>query len=298
MLANTGLGKTHLSHAAGQAILEQNPEARVYYTTAEQFANEMVSSLKNNRIEAFKDKYRRSCDVLLLDEINFLSGKQKIQGELEHTLDALANANKKIIFTSSRPPKHMPNISKELTSRLTSGLVTTIRSPDYDTRVKILKKKAAEHHLRISTHIITLLASHLKRDIRQLESALNCLKAKSQLLKAKIDVDLAKDVLNCLVSPGSTVTSEEIQKLVCKYYKVDPEMLGSKSRKRIHSYPRNIYAYLCRHHTDEPLEKIAKTINRSHSTVLHAADVVEHKMKTDTNMRNQITFLSQRLEQR
>lgn len=297
MLANTGLGKTHLSQAAGQAILEQNPEAQVYYITAEQFTNEMISSLKNNRIEAFKDKYRRSCDVLLLDEINFLSGKQKIQAELEHTLDTLANANKKIIFTSSCPPKHMPRISKELTSRLTSGLVTTISRPDYDTRVQILKKKASEHNLRLSTKIIHLLASHLKRDIRQLESALNCLNAKSQLLKARIDLDLAKDVLNCLVSPGPTVTSEDIHKLVCKYYKVDPEMLNSKSRKRVHAYPRNIYAYLCRRHTNEALEKIAKTINRSHSTVLHAAEVIEHKIKTDANMKNQITFLTQRLEQ-
>ena len=296
MLANTGLGKTHLSQAAGQAILEENPGARVYYITAEQFANEMISSLKNNCIEAFKDKYRRSCDVLLLDEINFLSGKQKIQGELEHTLDALANANKKIIFTSSCPPKHMPRISKELKSRLTSGLVTTIGSPDYDTRVNILKKKAAEHHLRLSPKIILLLANHLKRDIRQLESALNCLKAKSQLLNEKIDVDLAKEVLNCLVSPESTVTSEDIQKLVCRHYKVDPEMLRSNSRKRVYTYPRNIYAYLCRRHTNDALEKIAKTINRSHATVLHAAEVVEQKMKTDANMKNQITFLTQRLK--
>jgi chromosomal replication initiator protein len=130
-----------------------------------------------------------------------------------------------------------------------------------------------------------------------LESALNCLKAKSQLLKAKIDLELAKDVLNCLVLSGPTVTSEDIHKLVCKYYKVDTGMLSSKSRKRIHAYPRNIYAYLCRRHTNEGLEKIAKTINRSHSTVLHAAEVVEQKMKTDANMRNEITFLTQRLEQ-
>ncbi|MCP4668181.1 MAG: chromosomal replication initiator protein DnaA [Deltaproteobacteria bacterium] len=298
MLANTGLGKTHLAQAAGQAILEQNPEARVYYITAEQFTNEMISSLKNNRIEAFKDKYRRSCDFLLLDEINFLCGKEKIQAELEHTLDALANANKKIIFTSSRPPKHMPRISQELTSRLTSGLVTTIRRPDYDTRVNILKKKASEHNLGLSLKIVHFLANHLKRDIRQLESAITYLKAKSEFQKANIDLDHAKDILNCLVSHESNVTSVEIHKLVCKYYKVDPEMLRSKSRKRVHTYPRNIYAYLCRRHTDEALEKIAKTINRSHSTVLHAAELVERKMKTDANMRNQITFLTQRLEQR
>ncbi|MBW1703645.1 MAG: chromosomal replication initiator protein DnaA [Deltaproteobacteria bacterium] len=296
MLANTGLGKTHLSQAVGQAILEENPQSRVYYITAEQFTNEMISSIKKNRIEAFKDKYRRSCDVLLLDEIHFLSGKQKTQIELGYTLDALTNENKKIIFTSALPPKDLPNMSKELSSRLTSGLVTTIESPNYETRVKILIKKASEHNLKLPGEIIHLLATRLNRDVRQMESALNYLKAKSQFLKARIDLDLAKDVINSLVSGESSITTKDISKLVCSYYKVDPEMLRSKSRKKVYSYPRNIYSYLCRNHTIETLEKIAGSINRSHSTVLYASELVGHKIKTDRDLRNQIDFLSQRLE--
>ena len=296
MLAHTGLGKTHLSQAAGQAILEENPQSRVYYITAEQFTNEMISSIKKNRIEAFKDKYRRCCDVLLLDEIHFLSGKEKTQVELGYTLDALTNENKKIMFTSVLPPKDLPHMSKELSSRLTSGLVTTIENPDYDTRVKILNRKASEHNIVLSKEIIHLLATRLNRDVRQMESAINYLKAKSQLLKAKIDPDLARDVISSLVSCDSCLTTKDINKLVCSYFKVDPHMLRSKSRKKVYSYPRNIYSYLCRNHTNETLSKIADTINRSHSTVLYASELIEHKIKTNRELRNQIDFLSQRLE--
>jgi chromosomal replication initiator protein len=297
MLSNTGLGKTHLSQAVGQTILEENPDSQVYYVTAEQFTNEMISSIKSSRTEAFKDKYRRCCDVLLLDEIHFLNGKQKTQIELGYTLDALAHDNKKIIFTSALPPKDLPHMSKELSSRLTSGLVTTIEKPDYETRVKILKKKASEHNMRLSKEIVTLLATRLKRDVRQMESAINYLKAKSKLLNASINPDLARNVVNYLVSGESNLTSKDIAKLICNYYKVDNQTLQSKSRKKAHAYPRNIYSYLCRNHTDETLEKIGSTINRSHSTVLYASELIKHKMKTDTTLQRQINFLSQRLEQ-
>ena len=295
MLANTGLGKTHLSQAVGQEILHHNPANRVYYITAEQFANEMISSLKNNCIDAFKNKYRRCCDVLLLDEIHFLSGKQKTQMELGYTLDALASDNKKIIFTSSLPPKDVPHMSKELSSRLTSGLVATIERPDYETRVAILTRKAAFHRMALSEEIIHFLAARLNRDIRQMESALHYLKAKSDLLGATINLDMARDVLNCLVTGENRITTEHIKKLVCTYYKVSEEMLESKSRKKIHSHPRNIYAYLCRRYTDETLGNIAKSINRSHSTVLYAAELVEHGRKRDRNIRHQLDFLCRKL---
>ena len=295
MLANTGLGKSHLSHAVGHAILEKNPRIRVFYITAEDFTNEMISSLKSNRIDEFKNKYRRLCDVLLLEEIHFLSGKEKTQVELGYTLDTLANDNKKILFTSSILPKDIPRMSKGLSSRISSGLVTTISKPDYYTRVKILKKKASEENIALSEEIIHLLASRLKRDIRQMESALKYIEAKSELLKARIDLDLAKDVVNCLVSGESSIMLEDIKKLVSKYYKVDPEMLQSKSRKKVYAYPRNIYIFLCRQHTDETLENIAQTVNRSHSTVLYASELVEHKTKTDQKMRSQIEFLSTKL---
>jgi chromosomal replication initiator protein len=297
MLANTGLGKTHLSQAIGNEILTKNPSTRVYYITAEDFANEMISALKGNSIEAFKNKYRRCCDVLLIDEVHFLSGKKKTQSELGYTLDALSNHDKKIIFTSSLAPKDMPSMSGELSSRLTSGLVTTIERPDYDTRVEIIKRKASEQGMVLSDEIVGLLAGRLKRDVRQMECALNYLKAKSELLKARIDLDMAKDVLNCLVSSENGIAPADVSKLVCRYYKVEKEKLCSKSRKKIYAHPRNIYVYLCRRYTDATLERIAKTVNRSHSAVLYATEVMERKSRTDRNIRHQLDFLGKRLEE-
>jgi chromosomal replication initiator protein len=296
MLAGTGLGKSHLSHAVGHAILQSRPQSRVHYVTAEEFANEMIFSLKNHHIEAFKDKYRRSCDVLLLEEIHFLSGKEKIQAELGYALDALANDHKKIICTSALPPKDIPRLNKGLSSRLTSGLVTTIQGPDYQTRLNILSHKAAEQGLSLSEEILHILAGRLKRDIRQMESALRCLKARAELLKATIDRDLANEVLRHLSSTEASISSKDILSLVCTYYKVPREMLQSKSRKKIYAYPRNVYVYLCRHHTDETLDAIARSINRSHPAALYAADVVASQIKTHDKTRHQIRFLNQKLE--
>ncbi len=296
MLASTGLGKSHLSHAAGNAILKHNPKTRVLYLTAEDFTNEMVFSLKNNRIDEFKNKYRRLCDVLLLEEIHFLTGKEKTQTELGYTLDSLSNDNKKIIFTSSLAPNDIPRMSKGLSSRLSSGLVATIAKPDHDTRVNILTKKAAEENISLSNDIIHFLASRLKRDIRQMESAIKYLKAKSEFLNARIDLDLAKDVISCLVSGQSSITPEHIKRLVSTYFKIDPDMFRARSRKKIYAHPRNIYVFLCRRHTDETLATLAQTINRSHSTVLYSLELVEHQMKTDKKILYQINFLTQKLE--
>lgn len=295
LLANTGLGKSHLSQAVGHAMLQNKPDLRVYYITAEDFVNEMIWALKNNSIEEFKGKYRRSCDALLLEEVHFLSGKEKTQVELGYTLDALADDHKKIIFTSSVLPKDIPNLSKELYSRFNAGLIATLDMPDYDTRLKILEKKASEQNLHLSEEIVHLLAEKLPGDIRQMESALRCLKAKSELLKAKIDVDLAREVLKCHVSEESGSNQEDIRALVCRYFKIDPSVLQSKSRKAAHSYPRNVYVYLCRRHTSMTLEQIGQSINRNHSTIVYACEVIERKMRADAKVKNQIAFLGQRL---
>lgn len=297
MYAATGLGKSHLSQAIGHAVLEQSPNRKVCYITAEDFVNEMIFALKNNRIDEFKNKYRRSCDVLLLEEVHFFSGKEKTQKELGYTLDALANDRKKIIFTSSMLPKDIPNLSRELSSRLTSGVITALEQPDYDTRVKIIAKKAREQRLSLSEEVIHLLSKHLTRDIRQMESALRCLKAKSDLLNARIDRDLVLGVLRCHVSEEHAITMESVEKVVCRYFKVDPLLLRSKSRKKLHAYPRNVYVYLCRHHTEHTVEEISHSINRKHSTVLYASEVIEHKMHVDGKIKNQIDFLEKKLKE-
>jgi chromosomal replication initiator protein len=296
MLASTGLGKSHLSQAIGHTILDHDPGVRVCYITAEDFVNEMIFALRNGRIDEFKNKYRRCCDVLLLEEVHFLGGKGKIQIELGYTLDALANEHKKLIFTSLLLPKDIPNLTKELSSRLTSGVITTLDRPDYKTAVKILQKKSAEHNLALSEQIVHLFAEHLTKDIRQMESALRCLKANSELMKAEINLDLAKEVLKCHVSEQEFTTMEDIERLVCRYFKIDTALLRSKSRKKIHSYPRSIYVYLCRHYTDATLEDIGKSIQRNHSTVLYASEVIEHKIKVDSKVKNQLNFLRQKLK--
>ena len=295
VLSNTGLGKSHLVQSIGNSILERNKNVRMFYITAEDFVNEMIFALKNNRMEDFKNRYRRSCDVLLLEEVHFLSGKEKMQLELGYTLDTLINENKKIIFTSSMLPKDIPNITKGFTSRLTSGVITNIEKPDYKTRVRIIEKKAIEQNQRISEDIVHLLAENLTGDIRQIESALHCLQAKSELLKARIDLDLAKEVIKCHITDDSSVSISRIKKLICKYFKVDPIMLSSKSRKKIYTYPRNIHAYLCRQLTDATLEDIGRSIDRNHSTVLYASEVIEKKMKIDKRVKNEVEFLNNKI---
>jgi chromosomal replication initiator protein len=208
----------------------------------------------------------------------------------------LTNDHKRVVFTSSLLPKDIPNLTKELSSRLTSGIVTTIEKPDYETRIKILERKSFEQGITLSGDILNLLAKGLTGDIRQIESALRYLKAKSELLKAEINTDLAREVLLSHCSEQSCATAEDIRNLVCQYFKVEPHMLESKSRKKIHSYPRNVYVYLCRQHTGMTVEDIGKTLNRNHSTVLYASEMIEHKMKVDKKVRNQVDFLTRKLK--
>jgi chromosomal replication initiator protein len=296
LLSNTGLGKSHLSHAVGQAILDHSPNTRAYYITAEDFVNEMIFALKNKRIDEFKEKYRRSCDVLLLEEVHFLSGKEKTQMELGYTLDALINDNKKIIFTSSLLPKDMPNMTKGLSSRLVSGIISTLEKPDYETRIKIIEKKCFEHNIRLSEDIIHLFAKNLTRDVRQIESTIRCLRAKSELMNASVDMSLAKEVINCQVNDLNHISLDGIKKVICHYFKVDQAMLESKSRKKAHAYPRNLFVYLCRNFTDATLEDIGKSINRNHSTIIYSSEVIEKKVKTDNTVKKQISFLTEKIK--
>ena len=295
LLAKTGLGKSHLSQSVGQAILKEKSETRAFYITAEEFVNEMVFAIKNNRIEEFKNRYRRSCDVLLLEDVNFFSGKEKMQQELEHTLDALLNDNKKIVFTSPLLPKDIPNITQGLSSRLTSGIIGTLGIPDLETRIKITERKSSELGVMLSEEISHFLAKHISRDIRQIESALRFLKARSELMNAKVDLDLAKEVVTSLVPDHGCLSIGDIEKIVCKYYKVELSELRSKSRKKIHTFPRNVYIYLCRQNTDATLEEIGHSIDRNHSTVLYSAEMIAQKIRTDARVKKEIGYLDLKL---
>jgi chromosomal replication initiator protein len=296
LLSKTGLGKSHLSHAIANHVLHENPALRVCYVTAEDFTNAMVFALRHDSIEQFKEKYRRQCDVLLLEDVQFLSGKEKTQHELGYTLDALLAADKKLIFTSSHLPDEIPKIDKKLTSRLSSGIISNIESPDYDTRVRIINKKATVKSVEIPRDVVDYLASELTDNVRQLESGLIGVTAKASLLKVPIDVRLAESVVKNIARRSREITTEAIQKLVCKYYKISMEELLSRSRRRGIAQPRQIAMYLARRYTGESFQAIGRSFNRYHATTLHAVGTVERLIREQGPVQKQIEFLSRRLE--
>jgi chromosomal replication initiator protein len=256
----------------------------------------MVFALRHDSIEQFKEKYRRQCDVLLLEDIQFLSGKEKTQHELGYTLDALLAADKKLIFTSSHLPDEIPKIDKKLTSRLSSGIISNIESPDYDTRVRIINKKATVKSVEIPRDVVDYLASELTDNVRQLESGLIGVTAKASLLKVPIDVRLAESVVKNIARRSREITTEAIQKLVCKYCKISMEELLSRSRRRGIAQPRQIAMYLARRYTGESFQAIGRSFNRYHATTLHAVGTVERLIREQGPVQKQIEFLSRRLE--
>ena len=296
LLADTGLGKSHLSHAIGNHILLHHHNARVCYLTAEEFTNEMVVSIKQRRMDAFKEKYRNNCDVLLLEEVQFLSGKEKTQSELSYTIDALSRDNKRVIFTGTHFPRDIPKLKSKLQSRLTAGMVTHIEPPDFQTRLKILEKKAANEGVQLPTDVAELLATHITRDVRQLESSVIGIVAKSSLLDKPVGLELAHEVLESVCDSREVISIELVQQVICQYFKVSVEALKSNSRKKGVVYPRNLGMYFCRKYTDETLESIGQAFNRSHATVIHAVDNISRQIQQKSGVRNQVEFLGEQLE--
>jgi chromosomal replication initiator protein len=296
LLSKTGLGKSHLSQAIGNHILHHNSAIRVSYMTAEDFTNAMVYALRHDTIERFKEKYRRQCDVLLLEDVQFLSGKEKTQNELGYTLDALVAAEKKLIFTSSHLPNEIPKMDGKLASRMSSGIISNIESPGYETRVRIINKKASLRSLEIPQDVVHYLADELTENVRQVESCLIGVAAKASLLKVPIDVKLAESVVKNIVRRSQEITIENIQKLVCKYCKVSMEELLSRSRKRRIAQPRQIAMYLARRYTNQSFQSIGRSFNRYHATTLHAIGTVERLIREQGPVQKHVEFLSRRLE--
>jgi chromosomal replication initiator protein len=296
LLAQTGLGKSHLAQAVGHHILQVYPTERVYYITAEDFMNEMSDSYRNSSIHQFKEKYRRNCDVLLLEDVHFLSGKNGTQEELSNTLESLMNANKKIIYSSSYVPSEIPKLTDKLKSRLCCGLVSKIDRPDYQTRLRILKKAAQANGTVIAEEVLQYLASELSGDVRQLKSGLIGTTAKASLLGCDADLPLARSVVKNMVASRDRISLDTIKELVCKYYNVSLSDLVSRSRRQSIVRPRQVAMYLSRQYTDHSLQAIGKSFNRYHATALHALKVVEMRVKENGPCQKQIAFLSQRLE--
>ena len=296
LLSKTGMGKSHLTQAVGHFILSEHPSDRVYYTTAEGFSNEMVYAYQHNSINAFKEKYRNQCDVLLLEDVHYLRGKERTQVELALTLDTLFEADKKIIFSSCYLPADIPKLDDKLRSRLSCGLISNIDPPDFKTRVRILKKKSKLNGCKIPETIIHYLASELTEDVRQLESGLIGVTAKSLLLGEPIDFKLAESVIKNIIRQRKNITIDVIKKMVCKDYKISITDIVSSSRKKSILRPRQIAIYLSRRYTDTSLQAIGRSFNRYHATALHSIGVIERELKENGLLQKQLDFFCKKLE--
>jgi chromosomal replication initiator protein len=297
LFAETGLGKSHLSHAVGNHVYSQRPDVRVQYVTTEQFANEMIFSLKKDCIEAFKQKYRNSCDLLILERMEFLSGKEKIQSELVCTMDELMDRGKKILCTGNAYPKDIPRLSRELRSRLGGVLVAPIERPDFQTRVEIVKRKTRQENVRMPMEVMEYLADRITRDVRQLESCIVGVIAKSNILGVDVTVNLAEEVTKTMLDQLPKLTLEHIQQVVCANFQVSLEDLKSPSRRKELANARKVGMYLCRSYTSQSLATIGKAFCRTHSSVLHAINRLGKEMEAKNNkLRRQVEHISRRLE--
>ncbi|MGB2927514.1 MAG: chromosomal replication initiator protein DnaA [Desulfobacterales bacterium] len=296
LLSKIGMGKSHLSQAIGNYILSEYPSERVYYMTAEDFSNEMIHAFRHDSINKFKGKYRNQCDVLLLEDVHYLSGKERTQIELALTLDTLFESGKKIIFSSCCLPSEIPKLNDKLRSRLSCSLISNIDPPDFRTRVRILQRKAKHNGHKLPEDVIHYLAAELTEDVRQLESGLIGVTAKSSLLGSPIDLMLAESVVKNIVRHRKNITIDAIKKLVCKYYSISIADIVSSSRKQSIVRPRQMAIYLSRRYTDSPLQTIGRSFNRYHATALHSIGVVERELKGNGPKQKQVEFLCHRLE--
>lgn len=294
-----GLGKTHLMHAIGHYILANNPNSKVVYVTSEKFTNELINSIKDDKNEEFRNKYR-NVDVLLIDDIQFIAGKERTQEEFFHTFNTLHEANKQIILSSDRPPKEIPTLEDRLRSRFEWGLIADIAAPDFETRIAILKKKADNEKLNIDNDVMVYIASKIKSNIRELEGALIRIVAYSSLTGREITVDLANEALKDIISSKQSkqITISLIQDIISKYYNLSIDELKSSRRTRNIAYPRQIAMYLSRKLTDMSLPKIGEEFGgRDHTTVIHACEKISKNIKKDQSLDNIIAELTKKIKQ-
>lgn len=271
-----GLGKTHLMHAIGHYVLEHNPDAKVLYLTSEKFTNEFINSIRDNKAVDFRNKYR-NVDVLLIDDIQFLAGKEQTQEEFFHTFNALHDESKQIVISSDRPPKEIPTLEDRLRSRFEWGLITDIQPPDLETRIAILRKKAKAENLEIANEVMVYIANQIDTNIRELEGALIRVVAYSSLINRDIDAEMAAEALKDIIpsSKPKIITILDIQKTVGEHYGVKLEDFKAKKRNKSIAFPRQIAMYLSRELTDFSLPKIGEEFGgRDHTTVIHANDKI------------------------
>ena len=298
MYGGVGLGKTHLMHAIGHKILEKFPEMRVLYISSEKFTNELINSIRDGNPESFRQKYR-NIDVLLVDDIQFLSKKEHTQEEFFHTFNTLHDANKHIILSSDRHPRELQTLEDRLRSRFEWGLITDIQAPDLETRIAILRKKAALEHLDVPNDVMFSIANRIDNNIRELEGALTRVVAYSSITKQPVTTALVNEALDTIFPTEKTreVTMELIQEVVASYFKLRLDDLHAKKRTRNLAIPRQIAMYLCRELTQSSLLQIGNSFGgRDHTTVLHACEKIGKERQEDSKLDRTIEQLMQRIE--
>lgn len=299
LYGNSGLGKTHLMHSIGHFILDRNPQAKVLYVTSETFTNELINSIQNNKNEEFRNKYR-NIDVLMIDDIQFISKKEGTQEEFFHTFNALYESNKQIIISSDRPPKEIKTLEDRLRSRFEWGLIADVQPPDYETRIAILKKKAERDNLTVPNDVMAYIAKNIASNIRELEGALTRIVAFATLTNQDISIALAENSLKDIFSENSAtpLTPELIQQVVAEYYNIRVEDIqGSKKPKNI-AFPRQVSMYLCRKLLDISLPKIGESFGgRDHTTVIYAISKIEKQLESDEGLQKTVHALEKEIKE-
>jgi chromosomal replication initiator protein len=277
-----GLGKTHLIQAIGQQLREVNPRMKVVYMSADSFVTELIASIRYDRMQLFRDRYR-SVDALLLDDIQFLAGKERTQEEFFHTFNALYEAQKQIVFTSDAPPKEIPTLEERLRSRFEWGLIADIQPPDLETKVAIVEKKAEEKRIKLPTEVARFIADRVRSNIRELEGHLNRVSAYASLTGHAITLEVAHEALkDLLTKEDKPVTPQEILRVVATHYGQTVTNLKSKSNAQTVAFPRQVAMYICKQITDLSYPEIGRVFNnKHHSTVMYSVEKIDDKLQND-----------------
>lgn len=293
-----GLGKTHLLNAIGHAMLDSQPGLRVTFLSAEQFMNELINSIRYEKMMQFRAKYRDSCDALLIDDVQFIAGKERTQEEFFHTFNALHQNHRQIVLTSDKFPKEIPGFEDRLRSRFEWGLVADIQAPDTETKVAILKKKAEMDRIPLPDDVAHFLAENIDSNIRRLEGSLTRVGAYASLTGGDITISLAEEVLQKFFrDEARNITVEFIQKLVCKHYSIKISEIKSSRKTKSLTLPRQIAMYLSREYTSCSFPAIGEKFgNKDHSTVIHAVKSIKNKLKDDISLKNALTILEKELQ--
>jgi chromosomal replication initiator protein len=291
----TGLGKTHLLHAIGNRIVARSPEARVLYLSSEEFTNQFIESVRDHRMTDFRRRFREECDVLLIDDIQFLGKKQETQNEFFYTFNALHQMSKAVVMTSDTVPSEIPGLEERLRSRFAMGLITDVHEPNFEARVAILKKKASADGVTLPDRVAHFIAQHVVKNVRELEGALIKVLAVHALTGQPLTEELCAQVLKDIIPTQKALDAEHIQREVARYYKLPVDELRGERRVKHIAHARQVAMYLCRTMTSASLPEIGKKFNKDHSTVLSSVRKIERLKQTDEQLQLELGELTQKL---